>query len=76
MLTLLDITLIDKCCNGLSDLVGNPESRMSQDAAHIVAKMRALITCSVTAQMISAFVFAYAKSMFSHDATLIIALTR
>ena len=34
-----------------------------------VAKTKALISCAVTAQLICAFVFAYAKSRFSHDAT-------
>ena len=33
-----------------------------------VAKTKALISCAVTAQLICAFVFAYAKSRFSHDA--------
>ena len=33
-----------------------------------VAKTKALISCAVTAQLICGFVFAYAKSRFSHDA--------
>ena len=33
-------------------------------------KTKALISCAVTAQLICAFVFAYAKSRFSHDAAL------
>ena len=33
-----------------------------------VAKTKALISCSVTAQLICGFDFAYAKSRFSHDA--------
>ena len=33
-----------------------------------VAKIMALISCAVTAQLICIFVFAYAKSRFSHDA--------
>ena len=33
-----------------------------------VAKTKALITCVVTAKLICVFVFAYAKSRFSHDA--------
>ena len=37
-----------------------------------VAKIKALIGCAVTAQLICAFVFAYAKSRFSHDAVHII----
>ena len=32
-----------------------------------VAKTKALIGCVVTAQLICVFVFAYAKSRFSHD---------
>ena len=32
-----------------------------------MAKTKALISCAVTAQLICAFVFAYAKSRFSHD---------
>ena len=31
-----------------------------------VAKTKELISCEVTAQLICAFVFAYAKSRFSH----------
>ena len=33
-----------------------------------VAKTKALISCAFTAQLIFAFVFAYAKILFSHDA--------
>ena len=33
-----------------------------------VAKLKALISCTVTVQLICTFVFANAKSMFSHDA--------
>ena len=32
------------------------------------AKTKPLISCEITAQLICAFVFAYAKSRFSHDA--------
>ena len=32
------------------------------------AKTKALISCAVTIQLICTFVFAYAKSRFSHDA--------
>ena len=32
-----------------------------------MAKTKALISCAVTAQLICVFVFAYAKSRFSHD---------
>ena len=35
---------------------------------HYVVKTKALISCAVTAQLICAFVFAYAKSCFSHEA--------
>ena len=35
--------------------------------ASYVVKTKALISFAVTAQLISAFVFAYAKSRFSHD---------
>ena len=31
------------------------------------AKTKALISCAVTVQLICVFVFAYAKSRFSHD---------
>ena len=33
-----------------------------------VAETKALISCAATAQLICAFVFAYAKGCFSHDA--------
>ena len=36
-----------------------------------VAKTKALVSCAVTAQLKCAFVFAYAKRRFSHDAALI-----
>ena len=39
-----------------------------------VAKTKALISCAVTAQLNCAFVFAYAKSRFSHDAAQLIAV--
>ena len=39
-----------------------------------VAKTKALIRCAVTAQLICAFVFAYAKDRFSHDAAHIFML--
>ena len=32
------------------------------------AKTKALISCAVTAQLICVFVFAYAKSLFAHEA--------
>ena len=37
-----------------------------------VAKTKALISFAVTAKLICVFVFAYAKSWFSHDAALIV----
>ena len=33
-----------------------------------MAKTKALISCAITAQLICTFVFAYAKSRFSHEA--------
>ena len=33
-----------------------------------IAKIKALISCAVTAQLICVFAFAYAKIRFSHDA--------
>ena len=42
----------------LSGLVGNPENRFSHYE----------VTAQFTAQLICAFVFAYAKNRFSHDA--------
>ena len=33
-----------------------------------VVKTKALISCRVTTRLICAFIFAYAKSRFSHDA--------
>ena len=37
-----------------------------------MAKTVALISCTVTTQLICAFVFAYAKDRFSHDAALMV----
>ena len=37
-----------------------------RDCTFFVAKMKALISCVVTAQMICTFLFAHAKSRFSH----------
>ena len=42
--------------------------RKKRDCAIRVAKTKALISCTVTAQLICVFVFAYVKSRFSHDA--------
>ena len=41
-----------------------------------MAKTKALISCLVTVQTLFAFVFAYAKSRFSHDAAQTIAAGR
>ena len=41
---------------------------MKRDCTICAAKTKALISCVVTAQLICGFVFAYAKSWFSHDA--------
>ena len=40
-----------------------------RDCTIFVAKNKALISSAVTPQLICAFVYAYAKSRFSHDAT-------
>ena len=40
--------------------------RKKRDCTIHVAKTKALISCAVTAQLICAFVFAYAKNRFSH----------
>ena len=42
--------------------------RKKRDCTICLAKTKALISCAVTAQLICVFVFAYAKSRFSHDA--------
>ena len=42
--------------------------RKKMDCTICVTKTKTLISCAVTAQLICAFVFAYAKSTFSHDA--------
>ena len=67
MLIFMEITLINKYCMGLSDLV-DTHSRISQNVA--------LISWAVTVQLTSAFVFTYVESRFSHDMTRIIALSR
>ena len=43
-------------------------SYLERDCTVYVAKTKALISFAVNAKLISAFVFAYAKSQFSHDA--------
>ena len=42
------------------------------DCTFYVGKTKALISCAVRAQMIFAFVFAYSKSWFTHDAAHVI----
>ena len=37
-----------------------------------VAETKALISCMVTVQLICAFVFAFAKNIFSHDAHFVV----
>ena len=44
------------------------------DCTIYVAKTKALISCAVTAQLICAFVFAYTKSRFSHEAAQMLTL--
>ena len=41
---------------------------------HYVAKLKALISCAVTVQLICVFVFAYATSRRSHDGSHIIVI--
>ena len=48
---------------------GNFGFRKKRDCSIYVAKTKGLISCAVTAQLICGFVFAYAKSQFSHGAT-------
>ena len=43
-----------------------------RDCTIYVAKKKALISFAVTAKLICVFVFAYAKSRFSHDAAQIL----
>ena len=45
--------------------------RKRRDCTICVAKTKALISFAVTAKLICVFVFAYAKSRFSHDAAQI-----
>ena len=45
------------------------------DCTICVAKTKALISFAVTAKLICVFVFAYAKSRFSHDAAHIMLIT-
>ena len=44
------------------------------DCIIYLAKSKALISCAVTAQLICAFVFAYAKISFSHVAAYFIVI--
>ena len=62
---------------GVSDQVRHkPGCTTTEDAERLeisdlgsrgIAKTKALISCAVTAQLICVFVFAYAKSRFSHN---------
>ena len=45
--------------------------RKQRDCTTCVAKTKALISCTVTMQLICTFLFEYAKSRFSHDAAQI-----
>ena len=38
-----------------------------EEGSYCVVKTKALISCTVTAQLICVFVFAYAKSRFSYE---------
>ena len=56
-------------CNHRSWLeAGNFVLRKQSDCTIYAAKTKSLISCAVFAQLICAFVFAYAKSRFCHDA--------
>ena len=46
--------------------------RKKRDCTNRVAKTKALISFAVTAKLTCVFVFAYAKSRFSHDAAHIV----
>ena len=51
--------------------------RKQKDCTIYVAKTKALISCAVTTQLICVFVFAFAKSRFSHnEAHIIIYINR
>ena len=51
--------------------------RKQRDCTIYEAKTKALISCAVTAQLICVFVFAFAKSQFSHnEAHIIIYINR
>ena len=49
-------------------------SDLERDCTIYVAKTKALISFAVTEKLICVFVFAYAKSRFSHDVTQIVAI--
>ena len=51
---------------------GNFGNRKKKNCTICVAKTNALISFAITAKLICAFVFAYAKSWFSHDAAQIV----
>ena len=41
---------------------------VEKELYYLISKNKVLISCAVTAQLICAFVFTYAKFRFSHDA--------
>ena len=51
----------------LQKMSGGLKFRKKRDFTIYVAKSKALISCSITSQLILVFVFAYAKSQFSHN---------
>ena len=51
----------------LQKMSGGLKFRKKRDCTIYVAKSKALISCAVTSQLILVFVFAYAKSQFSHN---------
>ena len=60
-----------KPVSGVSDQVRQKPSfvfRKKTDCTIYVEKTKVPISCAVTAHLICIFVFAYAKSRFSHDA--------
>ena len=61
------------------DLVSRPDNMdetvlSSRDCTIYIAKTKVLISYTVTAQLICAFFFAYAKRVFAHDTAQILAL--
>ena len=54
------------CCAALP--IGKKCMNVRKNKIYQFNKMKALISCAVTVQLICTIVFAYAKSSFSHDA--------